>query len=113
MIYDVPIVVYERPAPGSVVGRTDSPSVLLNAYCGKLDVYNTTFWASLQAGSRADAMVELPLHYPQAVGGCSVDLDGKRYEVSRAQLGHDNIGLPVTRLTLQEVIGVCSASQTL
>ena len=104
MIYDVPIVVHERPAPGSVVGRTGDPSALLNAYCGKLEVYNTTFWASLQAGSRADAMVELPLHYPAIVGGCAVDLDGKRYEVGRAQLGHDDAGLPITCLTMQEVV---------
>ena len=61
MIYDTPIEVLRLPdAVGSPLQGKLIP--VFSAYCAEKEVYHARFWESVQAGSRVDALVELPLH---------------------------------------------------
>ena len=61
MIYDTPITILKLP---DNVGTPlqGKPEKVFSAYCGEKEVYHGRFWESVQAGSRIDTLVELPLH---------------------------------------------------
>ena len=98
MIYDTPITVLTlpdgvgTPAQGKLVPA-------FSAFCGELEVYHTRYWESVQAGSRIDTLVELPLH--RAVdAGMFASFKKHIYSIQQAQFGKDSDGLPVTTLSL-------------
>ena len=98
MIYDTPITVMKLPDNVGAIIQAEPVSVF-DAYCGELTVYHTRFWESVQAGSRIEAMVELPLHR-DVRAGMYAKFKGHLYVVSHAQFDKDELQLPVTVLSL-------------
>lgn len=98
MIYDTPITVLKLPDNIGVIIQ-GTPEPVFDAYCGELTVYHTRFWESVQAGSRIEAMVELPLHR-DVRAGMYAKLRGHLYLISQAQFEKDENQLPVTVLSL-------------
>ena len=97
-IYDTPITVMKLPDNvGSIIQAEPVP--VFDAYCGELTVYHTRFWESVQAGSRIETMVELPLHR-DVRAGMYAKFKGHLYVVSQAQFDEDELQLPVTVLSL-------------
>ena len=98
MIYDVPIAILKLPDNvGTPVQGKLVP--VFKAYCCEKEVFHARYWASVQAGSRVDALVELPLHR-NVDAGMYARLKCHIYSVEQAQFGHDGDGLPVTVLSL-------------
>ena len=98
MIYDIPITVLKLPDNvGTPVQGKLVP--VFNAYCCEKEVFHARYWASVQAGSRVDTLVELPLHR-NVDAGMFARFKGHIYSVEQAQFGHDGDGLPVTILSL-------------
>ena len=98
MIYDIPITIMQLPANvGAIIHGEPVP--VFDAYCGEKTVYHTRFWESVQAGSRIETMVELPLHR-DVRAGMYAKLKGHLYVISQAQFDRDEFQLPVTVLSL-------------
>lgn len=99
MNYDIPIVVLKLPdSIGTAIQGKLEP--LFSAYCGELEVYHKRYWESVQAGSRIDILVELPLHR-DVVAGMFARYEGHVYSIEQAQFGKDENLLPVTTLSLK------------
>ena len=99
MIYDTPVQLLKLPnTVGSPLQGKLQPVFL--AYCGEMTVYHTRYWESVQAGSRIDTMVEIPLHRACDAGMFALFKE-HIYSIEQAQFGHDVDGLPVTILSLK------------
>lgn len=70
--------------------------------CCELTVFHRRYWQALQAGSRADRMVQIPMGQDvlptmyALLGG-----DPHLFRIEEAQTTTDEDGLPVTNLTLR------------
>lgn len=100
MTYDTPIQILRLPAGvGTILhGKLE---LVLSAYCGQKEVYHSRFWESVQAGSRIDTLVELPLHR-EIDAGMYAKYKGHIYSIEQAQFSHDEDGLPVTILSMKK-----------
>ena len=99
MIYDKPIDVKKLPdGVGTILQGNLQP--VFSAYCGEKEVYHRRYWEAVQAGSRVDALVELPFHR-EAEAGMFAKYDGHIYSIEQAQFGKDADGLPITTLSLK------------
>lgn len=99
MIYDVPITILKLPDNvGTPLQGKLEP--VFTAFCGEMEVYHRRYWESVQAGSRIDTMVELPLHRNADAGMFALYKDHV-YSIEQAQLGRDADGLPITTLSLK------------
>lgn len=100
MIYDKPITVLKLPDDvGSPLQGKLQP--VFSAYCGEMTVFHARFWEAVQAGSRIDVMVEIPLHRKDADAGYFARYEGHIYIIEQAQYQTDSDGLPVTVLSLK------------
>ena len=98
MIYDTPIIIAKLPddVGTPLQGKLQR---LYGAFCGEKEVYHRRYWESVQAGSRVDLLVEIPLH--RAVdAGMYAQYKGRSYSIEQAQFGKDADGLPITTLSL-------------
>ena len=103
MIYDTPITVMKLPEDVGTPFQGKLEKVFA-AYCGETVVYHNRFWESVQAGSRVDILVQLPLH--RAVNaGMFAQYKGHVYSIEQAQFPKDEDGLPVTVLSLKQSEG--------
>ena len=100
MIYNRPITVLRLP-DGTGTPLQGTLESVFNAWCGEMTVYHSRFWESVQAGSRIDAMVELPLHHRNVDAGSFAKYQGHIYCVEQVQYQTDSNGLPVTVLSLK------------
>lgn len=99
MIYDTPIAILKLPeGVGTPLQGKLVPS--LNAFCGEKEVYHKRFWESVQAGSRVDLLVELPLHR-EIDAGMFAKYKGHIYSIEQVQFGKDENLLPITTLSLK------------
>lgn len=101
MIYDTRIDLFRLPDGIGTINQAAQLIPVHWAYCAELEVYSTTYYKSLMAGSLIDKMVELPGLAPVKPGSFA-DIKGKLYRVERVQDSKDENGLPVYRLTLQK-----------
>ena len=103
MIYDTEIVIAKLPDNvGTLLqGRLQA---VFTAFCGEKEVYHRRFWESVQAGSRIDIMVELPLHRSIDAGMFAKYKDHV-YSIEQAQFGKDEYMLPITTLSLKRAEG--------
>lgn len=99
MIYDKPVLIGELPA-GVGTPLQGKLTLVMAAFCGERSVYSSRYWDSVQAGSRIDRLVELPLHRQIEAGMYALYKD-HFYSVEQAQFEHDRNGLPVTVLSLK------------
>lgn len=99
MIYDTPITVLKLPDNAGTPLQGPLQATF-NAFCGEREVYHRRFWESVQAGSRIDTIVELPLHR-KADAGMFAQYRGHVYSIEQAQFGKDENGLPITTLSLK------------
>lgn len=99
MIYDTPITILKLPDNIGIPLQGKLKSTF-NAFCGEKEVYHRRFWESVQAGSRIDTMVELPLHR-NADAGMFAQYKGHIYSIEQAQFGKDENHLPITTLSLK------------
>lgn len=101
MTYDTPVKILRLP---NHVGTAMQGKLIpvFDAYCGELEVYHTRYWESVQAGSRIDALVELPLHR-DIVAGMFAQYKGHIYSIEQAQFGKDSFMLPITTLSLKRL----------
>ncbi len=99
MIYDTPITVLKLPDNAGIPLQGNLQATF-NAFCGEKEVYHRRFWESVQAGSRIDAIVELPLHR-QVDAGMFARYKDHVYSIEQAQFGKDENGLPITTLSLK------------
>lgn len=98
MIYDTPIAILKLPdGVGTPVQGKLVPA--FSAFCGELEVYHSRYWESVQAGSRIDHLVELPLHR-DVDAGMFAKYKNHIYSIQQAQFGKDRDGLPITTLSL-------------
>ena len=99
MIYDTPITVLKLPDD---VGTPLQGKLILflDAFCGEKEVYHKRFWESVQAGSRVDLLVELPLHR-NIDAGMFAKYKAHIYSIEQAQFGKDKDQLPITTLSLK------------
>lgn len=99
MNYDTTITILKLPDDigTPLQGKLEK---VFTAYCGEKEVYHGRFWESVQAGSRIDALVELPLRR-NADAGMYAQYKGHIYSIEQAQFGTDEDGLPVTILSLK------------
>lgn len=104
MIYDKPIHVLKLP---DNVGTTIQGKLLpvFTAFCGEMTVFHSRFWGAVQAGSRIDVMVELPLHRKNADAGMYAKYEGHIYSIEQAQYQTDENQLPVTVLSMKRAEG--------
>ena len=100
MIYDKPIQILKLP---DNIGTPIQGKLLpvFTAFCGEMTVFHKRFWEAVQAGSRIDVMVELPLHRKHADAGMFAKYDGHIYSIEQAQYQKDENQLPVTVLSLK------------
>ena len=73
---------------------------VFTAFCGAKEVYHRRFWESVQAGSRIDQMVELPLHR-EIDAGMFARYKDHIYSIEQVQFSKDSYQLPVTVLSLK------------
>lgn len=108
MIYDKPIKILKLP---DSVGTPLQGKLLpvFSAYCGEKEVYHERYWNSVQAGSRIDCLVELPLHR-NSDAGMFAKYKGHVYSIEQAQFSKDKNGLPVTILSLKRTEGQYDAA---
>lgn len=100
MIYDVPIQILKLPDNvGTPLQGKLQP--VFSAFCGEMTVFHSRFWEAVQAGSRIDIMVELPLHRKNADAGMFARYEGHIYSIEQAQYQKDENQLPVTVLSLK------------
>lgn len=99
MIYDRPIQILKLPDDvGTPLQGKLQP--VFTAFCGELTVYHKRFWESVQAGSRIDCMVEIPLRR-KVDAGMYARYEGHVYSVEQAQFEKDENLLPITILSLK------------
>lgn len=99
MIYDKPISILKLPDDvGTPLQGKLQP--VEDAWCGEEEVYHRRYWESVQAGSRIDTLVQLPLHR-EVDAGMFAKYKGHVYSIEHAQFGTDEMGLPVTILSLK------------
>lgn len=99
MIYDKPIEILALPdTVGTPLQGKLQPR--FTAFCGELTVYHKRFWESVQAGSRIDTMVEIPLRREVDAGMYAL-YEGHVYSIEQAQFEKDENELPVTVLSLK------------
>lgn len=98
MTYDTQIIVAKLPddVGTPLQGKLQK---LYCAFCGEKEVYHRRYWESVQAGSRVDLLVEMPLHRP-VDAGMYARYKNKTYSIEQAQFGKDVDGLPITTLSL-------------
>ena len=70
--------------------------------CAEVTVYTRRYWTSVQAGSRIDRMVEIPLRRDILATEYAL-FDGHLYRIEEAQHTEDADGLPITRLSLRRM----------
>ncbi|MBO7252507.1 MAG: hypothetical protein J6V25_07760 [Oscillospiraceae bacterium] len=100
MIYDKPIEILKLPDNvGTPLQGKLQP--VFSAFCGEMTVFHSRFWEAVQAGSRIDAMVELPLHRKHADAGMYARYEDHIYRIEQAQYQKDSNRLPVTVLSLK------------
>ena len=100
MIYEKPIEVLKLPDNvGTPLQGTLRP--VFSAFCGEMTVFHSRFWEAVQAGSRIDVMVELPLHRKNVSAGMFARYEGHIFSIEQAQFQRDNNQLPVTVLSLK------------
>lgn len=100
MIYDKPIQILKLP---NTVGTPMQGKLqpVFSAFCGEMTVFHGRFWESVQAGTRIDVMVELPLHRKNVRAEMFAKYEGQIYRIEQAQFQKDNDGLPVTVLSMK------------
>ena len=74
---------------------------MYSAFCGEMTVFHNRFWEAVQAGSRIDVMVELPLHRKNTDAGMFARYEGHIYSVEQVQFQKDEHQLPVTVLSMK------------
>lgn len=100
MIYDTPIQILKLPDNvGTPIQAKLEP--VFCAFCGEMTVFHSRFWEAVQAGSRIDLMVELPLHRKGADAGRFARVGCHIYSIEQAQYQKDANQLPVTVLSLK------------
>lgn len=99
MIYDTQITILRLPDNVGTPLQGKLKEVF-TAFCGEKEVYHRRFWESVQASSRIDTMVELPLHR-NVDAGMFAKYKGHVYSIEQAQFGKDDHLLPVTTLSLK------------
>ena len=101
MIYDREITVCRPPAG---FGAPFQGRLVVNAayLCAELTVYHRRYWESVQAGTRVDRMVQIPLRRDVLATDYAI-FDGHLYRVEEAQITTDEDGLPVTNLSLRRM----------
>lgn len=99
MIYDKPIEILKLPdtVGAPLQGKLEQ---VFSALCREMQVYHARYWESVQAGSRIDTMVEVPLHRTCDAGMFALYKE-HIYSIEEAQFGHDEDGLPITVLSLK------------
>lgn len=102
MIYDKPITVCRLPDGVGAITQTKTLTPVFSAYCGELEVYHSRYWESVQADSRIDCLVEIPLRRNASAHMYAV-YDGHTYRIEQAQFASDENGLPVTRLSMMRL----------
>lgn len=104
MIYDKPIQILKLPDNvGTPIQGKLEP--LFTAFCGEKEVYHSRFWESVQAGSRVDCLVELPLHRKNIEAEMYAKYEGHVYRIEQVQFPLDENNLPVTILSLRRAEG--------
>lgn len=100
MIYDKPIQLLKLPGNigTPIQGRLEQ---VFTAFCGEMTVFHARFWESVQAGSRIDIMVELPLHRKNVEAGMYARYEDHIYRIEQAQFQKDENQLPVTVLSMK------------
>ena len=103
MIYDKELTVCVPPAGfgAPFQGKLVCASRHL---CGETTVYHRRYWEAVQAGTRVDRMVRLPLHRDIQATMYAL-YDGRLYRIEEAQQTTDEWGLPVTNLSLRRLEG--------
>lgn len=99
MIYDTEITILKLPDDVGIPLQ-GQPQPVFTAFCGEMEVYHRRFWEAVQARSRIDRMVELPLHRPVDAGMFALYKD-HIYSIEQAQFGRDKNQLPVTILSMK------------
>lgn len=99
MIYDTEITILKLPDDvGTPLQGKLQP--VFSAFCSEKEVYHRRFWESVQAGSRVDLLVELPLHR-EVESGMFAKYKDHTYSIEQAQFGKDENNLPITTLSLK------------
>ena len=99
MIYDTPITILKLPADVGTPLQGKLHATFQAFGCEK-EVYHRRFWESVQAGSRVDLMVEVPLRR-KVEAGMFAHFRGNIYSIEQVQFGQDADGLPITTLSLK------------
>ena len=100
MIYDKPVEILKLPeGVGTLIQGKLQP--VFTAFCGEMTVYHKRFWESVQAGSRIDVMVELPLHRKNVEAEMYARYEGHIYRIEQVQFQKDDNQLPVTVLSMK------------
>lgn len=108
MIYDTPITICKL-RPGAAIPLPGTLEPAFTVYCGEMQVYHSRYWESVQAGSRIDTMVEIPLHR-EVDATMFAKFKKHYYSIEQAQFGKDEDGLPVTILSLKRMEGQYDAA---
>ena len=103
MIYDTPIVIAKLPDGVGAIVQSDL-ELVFTAFCAEKEVFFRRFWEAVQAGSRIDILVELPL-LRKVDAGMFARYKDHTYSVEQAQFGKDSDGLPITTLSLKRLEG--------
>lgn len=100
MIYNKPISILKLPDDvGTPLQGKLQP--VFAAFCGEMTVFHNRFWESVQAGSRIDVMVELPLHRKSVDAEFYAKYEGHIYRIEQVQYQTDENQLPVTVLSMK------------
>ena len=100
MIYDKQIQILKLP---DNIGTPIQGKLLpvFTAFCGEMTVFHKRFWEAVQAGSRIDVMVELPLHRKNVEAEMYARYEGHIYRIEQVQFQTDDNQLPVTVLSMK------------
>lgn len=101
MIYDTLITICRLPDDIGTPLQGKLKAVF-TAFCGEKEVYHRRYWESVQAGSRIDLMVELPLRR-NVDAGMFAKYKDHVYSIEQAQFGQDPNQLPITTLSLKRL----------
>ena len=104
MIYDTRIDLMRLPRTVGTINQAQNLIPVHWAYCAVLEVYASSYYKAMMAGSLIDKLVELP-GVPPVVVGDFADLQGSLYRIDRVEDRWDDNSLPVYRLTLQKEDG--------
>lgn len=103
MIYDRTIIIAKLPDSVGTIVQGDL-ELVFTAFCAEKEVFHKRFWEAVQAGSRIDELVELPL-FRKVDAGMYAQYKDHTYSVEQAQFGKDSDGLPITTLSLKKLEG--------